>query len=208
MSPAVRRWAYLIIPAARANGIPPDMVAAVITVESEGDPTAWNSSSDARGLMQILHGPFDPSANIDEGTSMLAGLKQEFGTWRLALAAYNAGPGAVTEYGGVPPYQETQDYVVIVQFLYRKYSNQSLGHGAGATLRRDLRRYHHLRLHLKHLRLKKGEVQTKAPGRLVLPDGCDPSAPCRPRNLPRPIVDPFWPLGAGPDPLPLVGPSG
>ena len=49
---------------------------------------------------------------------MLANFKREFGSWKLALAAYNAGPGTVIKYGGVPPYQETQDYVVMVPYLY------------------------------------------------------------------------------------------
>ena len=186
------------------------MIAAVITVESGGDPTAWNSGSDARGLMQILHGPFDPGQNIDVGSSMLAGFKQEFGSWTLALAAYNAGPGAVTEYGGVPPYQETQDYVVIVQYYYREYSNQPLPANARSAFHRTLKKFHKLAPKLKHLRVKKHHVQhvkTTDPGRLALPDGCDPSSPCRARNLPHPIQDPLWPLG-GSDPLPLVQPIG
>jgi hypothetical protein len=208
MPGAVRRWAYLIIPAAKSYGLPPDMVAAVITVESGGDPLAWNSGSDARGLMQILHGPWDPSQNIDVGTSMLAGFKQEFHSWTLALAAYNAGPGAVQQYGGVPPYPETENYVVIVQYLFRKYSNQPLTRSAQAAYRRSVHRFTRLAPHLKHLRAHRPRrhVVAAPPGRNALPDGCDPSAPCRPRNLPRPIVDPFWPLGGSPDPLPLVQP--
>jgi len=203
----VRRWAYLIIPAATANGIPADMIAAVMTAESGGDPLAWNTGSNARGLMQILGGPWDPSANIDVGASMLAGLKQEFGSWKLALAAYNAGPGAVTEYGGVPPYQETEDYVVIVQFYYGEYSNQPLNGSARVAFSRSLHRFHKLRPRIRFLKLQKGQHRGENPGINVLPDGCDSSGLCRPRNLPHPITDPFWPLGGSKDPLPVVHPE-
>lgn len=208
MPDSVRRWAYLILPAARANDVPAAMIAAVITAESGGNPTAWNSGSDARGLMQILHGPWDPAANIDVGSSMLAGFKREFGSWRLAAAAYNAGPGAVSEYGGVPPYRETQAYVVIVQFYYREYSSQPLSSSTQAAFRRSLRRFHKFRPRIRFLKPKRGQVRGSNPGRNMLPDGCDPSAPCRPRNIPNPVADPFWPLGGSPDPLPLVQPSG
>jgi len=209
MPQAVRRWAYLIIPAAQANGIPADMIAAVMTNESEGDPTAWNAASDARGLMQILHGPWNPEDNIDVGAAMLAGFKQEFGSWTLALAAYDAGPGAVTEYGGIPPYPETEAYVVIVQYLYREYSNQILSASARTEFRRSLQRYRGstptlVIIKLVFTKLRKGQVRTRKPGKLALPDGCDPSSPCRPRNLPHPISDPFWPLGGSADPLPPV----
>lgn len=87
--------------------------------ESGGSDTA-TSSADAVGRLQI-HLPShpevtreqaqDPDFNMNWGMHHLAGLKHEFGSWRLALAAYNAGSGAVKKYGGVPPYQETQDYV-------------------------------------------------------------------------------------------------
>lgn len=212
MPQAVRRWAYLIVPTAGAYGLPPDMVAAVITVESGGDPTAWNSGSDARGLMQVLHGPWDPAKNIDVGVSMLAGFKQEFGSWTLTLAAYNAGPGAVQEYGGVPPFHETQDYVVVVQYLYEKYSDQPLTSSSRAKYIRSYKHLQHLRPHLKHLKAHK-KVRSSShnhkyvPGENVLPDGCDPSSPCRPRNIPDPISDPFWPLNTSPDPLPVVKPA-
>jgi hypothetical protein len=198
----VRRWAYLIIPAAHANDIPPAMIAAVMTVESGGDPLAWNPGSDARGLMQILHGPWDPSANIDVGSSMLAGFYQEFGGWKLALAAYNAGPGAVNEYGGVPPYQETEDYVVLVQYLYDKYSNQPLSAANRGKVQEAKQAFRKLHV-IKHL---KGTQGFKNPGRNAIPDGCVPGQPCQPRNIPQPLEDPFWPLGGSPDPLTVVQP--
>lgn len=198
----VRRWAFLILPAASANGIPASMIAAVMTVESGGDPLAWNPASDARGLMQILHGPWDPSQNIDVGAAMLSGFKQEFGSWKLALAAYNAGPGAVVSYGGVPPYQETEDYVVVVQYLYERYSNQRLSGSLATAFARTRRGLQRLGPRIRHLK----PAPVRAPGRLAIPDGCDPSSPCRPRNLPHPISDPFWPLGGSSDPLPQVRP--
>jgi len=205
MPESVRRWAYLILPAARANGIPAAIIAAVIMAESGGNPLAWNPGSDAHGLMQILNGPWDPSANIDEGASLLAGFKQEFGTWKLATAAYNAGPGAVNTYHGVPPYPETEAYVVIVQYYFHEFSSQPLSASSRYRFRSSLSRFHHLRTHIRYLRLKKGQHRGKTPGLSVLPDGCDSSGPCHPRNLPHPIRDPFWPLG-GPDPLPPVVP--
>src|ERR1700737_945154 len=64
---------------------------------------AWNSRSDARGLIQVLHGPWDPKENIEIGCTMLAGLLAQFHDLTLALAAYNAGPNAVLSYGGGPP---------------------------------------------------------------------------------------------------------
>src|SRR5205085_12059626 len=120
---SVRRWAYIVVPTARRYHLDPNLIAAVMTMESDGDPLAWNSTSDARGLMQVLHGPWDPRANILEGTKMLAGFYEQFHDPILALAAYNAGPNAVLSYGGVPPYRETRDYVVVVSYLYDLYSN-------------------------------------------------------------------------------------
>ena len=55
--------------------------------------------------------PYDPKQNIYGGARYLAQQYQTFRTWRLAFAAYNAGPGAVQKYGGVPPFEETQNYV-------------------------------------------------------------------------------------------------
>jgi len=67
--------------------------------------------------------PFDPAQNIDGGTRYLSQLLAEFkGNLDLATAAYNAGPQAVYKYGGVPPYDETQEYVRRVKILYRRYN--------------------------------------------------------------------------------------
>jgi cell wall-associated NlpC family hydrolase len=100
-------------------GIPEQLLERQIMAESGGNPAA-KSPSGALGMMQLMPGtarglgvenPLNPHENIMGGAKYLAEQKQKFGSWRLALAAYNAGPGAVAKYGGVPPYAETQDYV-------------------------------------------------------------------------------------------------
>jgi soluble lytic murein transglycosylase-like protein len=106
--------------AAATHGVRPDLVRAVIQVESAFNPRA-RSHKGAMGLMQLMPGtaadlgvdnPWDPVQNINGGVAYLGSLIREFGDEELALAAYNAGPGAVNRYGQrVPPYRETQDYV-------------------------------------------------------------------------------------------------
>jgi soluble lytic murein transglycosylase-like protein len=109
-------------------GVPPALVRAVIHQESGEDPSAI-SEAGAMGLMQLMPGtadaygvadPFDPEQNVAGGTALLADLLRQYhGNVKLALAAYNAGSGAVSKYGGIPPYAETQAYVRDVTALYR-----------------------------------------------------------------------------------------
>jgi hypothetical protein len=198
----VRRWAFLIVPAAHRYHLDPNLIAAVMTMESGGDPLAL-SPADARGLMQILHGPWDPAVNVYLGARMLSELYNQFGDWSLALAAYNAGPAAVVAYGGVPPYRETRDYVIVVTYLWDLFSHHRLStqrrQQYRATLS-DLQRF-------ADQRKKIGRLATIAK---VPPP---PALQCPLRlcgaNVVLPVPaqsDPFWPLGGSPDPLQHVDP--
>jgi soluble lytic murein transglycosylase-like protein len=122
----VRRWAYLIVPDAAAAGVDAYLVAAVTQIESLGDPLAWNLDSDARGLMQVLHASFEPAINVRVGVGMLGALQKQFGRRDLILAAYNAGPGAVEQYGGIPPFTETRDYVVLAEYERDRFAGLRL----------------------------------------------------------------------------------
>ena len=114
--------------------IPEALVRAVIRVESDFDPRAV-SPANARGLMQMIPETaermlvtdvFDPRQNIFGGVRYLRVLANTFnGDLALTVAAYNAGEGAVIRHGGIPPYPETQDYVVKVLGNYRQYRKQS-----------------------------------------------------------------------------------
>jgi soluble lytic murein transglycosylase-like protein len=115
-----------ILAAAEKHGVSPDLVRAIIQVESGFDHRA-RSHRGARGLMQLMPGTardmgarnaFDPRQNIFAGARYLRFLLDAFdGNVTLAAAAYNAGPTVVKRYGGVPPYEETQDYVKRVHSL-------------------------------------------------------------------------------------------
>ncbi len=113
-------YAPLIQKYAAQNGLAPGLVKAVIQTESGGNPRSV-SGAGAMGLMQLMpenvkdagiSDPFDPEQNIAAGTKQLAGLLSQYhGDLDLALAGYNAGPGNVRKYGGVPPFTETQNYI-------------------------------------------------------------------------------------------------
>jgi cell wall-associated NlpC family hydrolase len=118
LNSAVASYAVQFAAAEKKYNLPTGMLAAVAQQESGGNASAV-SPAGAEGLMQLMpstaasHGvnAFDPSQAIDAAASILSGNLKQFGSVQLALAAYNAGAGAVQQYGGIPPYTETQNYV-------------------------------------------------------------------------------------------------
>ncbi len=124
------RFIEHIIKASKTHRINPALIAAVIAAESNFKPNA-HSYAGAKGLMQInditarylkVKNVYDPKTNIEAGTSYLSELSDKFGgDVRLILAAYNAGPGAVKKFGGVPPYKETRKYIQKVMNFFHLY---------------------------------------------------------------------------------------
>lgn len=113
--------------AARKYHVDPKLVSAIAEVESGGNQDV-TSSAGAIGVMQLMPdtaaslgvNPYDKKSNIEGGAKYLREMLDAFdGDVRRAVAAYNAGPQAVRDYGGVPPYQETQNYVNKVLDIYR-----------------------------------------------------------------------------------------
>ncbi|WP_152474710.1 lytic transglycosylase domain-containing protein [Roseovarius sp. THAF9] len=106
---------------ARRHGIPENLFLRLVQQESGWNPRA-KSHKGAIGLAQLMPGtanylgvdPNDPRQNLDGGARYLAEQYRTFKSWRLALAAYNAGPKAVQKYNGIPPYKETRNYVKII----------------------------------------------------------------------------------------------
>jgi len=107
--------------AARRHGIPEDLFLRLVQQESGWNPGAV-SHKGAIGLAQLMPGtarilgvdPNDPVQNLEGGARYLRDQFNTFRDWRLALAAYNAGPGAVQQYDGIPPFRETQNYVLAI----------------------------------------------------------------------------------------------
>lgn len=106
---------------ARKHGVPEDMFLRLVQQES-----GWNagavSNKGAKGLAQLMPDTAsllgvdidNPHQNLEGGARYLKMMYSKFGNWRLALAAYNAGPGAVEKHGGIPPYAETKNYVLAI----------------------------------------------------------------------------------------------
>jgi soluble lytic murein transglycosylase-like protein len=118
--------------ASKEHGIKYELVKAIIHAESSFNPKAV-SPAGACGLMQLMpeniekfnvNDPFDPQENIMAGTKFFRQLLDRYDRdLKLTLAAYNAGPGAVDQYQGIPPYPETEDYVSRVLNYYDNYKN-------------------------------------------------------------------------------------
>ena len=107
--------------AARKHSVPEELFLRLVQQESGWNPHAV-SHKGALGLAQLMPGtarllgvnPHDPKQNLEGGARYLSWQYRKFKSWRLALAAYNAGPKAVEKHGGVPPYKETQNYVKVI----------------------------------------------------------------------------------------------
>jgi len=115
----VREWEPVVAPIAARYNLDTELILRIIEAESGGDPRAV-SPKGAQGLMQLMpetaralgvRDPLDPAQNIEGGVRYLSHLLQRFGDLRLALAAYNAGPGRVQQYSGIPPFPETHRYL-------------------------------------------------------------------------------------------------
>jgi soluble lytic murein transglycosylase-like protein len=134
------QYETLIEQAAARNGVDPAVLHGLIQQESGFDPSA-QSSAGAMGLTQLMPGtasslgvanPLDPAESIEGGARYLAQQLASFGgNTADALAAYNAGPGAVQQYGGVPPYAETQSYVQKVLGYAESYRREHPATGGG-----------------------------------------------------------------------------
>jgi hypothetical protein len=130
--PTEAAYDEVIFRAARNHRIEPALVKAVIAAESNFERWAV-SRAGAQGLMQLMpatanklgvRDPFHPTENVEGGTRYLRSMLDRYGDLKRALAAYNAGAKAVDRYRGIPPYPETQAYVVRVMNYYRGYDDE------------------------------------------------------------------------------------
>lgn len=145
VSPAVRERTHgrtlepfeeMIRDAAKAHDVDPSLIKALIMSESSGRPSVMSNRS-AKGLMQLMDSTaadmgvkdvWDPRENILGGTKYLKVLLDRFdGNLPLALASYNAGPGTVEKYGGIPPFRETREYVERVTKFMRQFAGENDG---------------------------------------------------------------------------------
>lgn len=134
--PKTSQYDKLIIEKALYHGVHPALVKAVIHVESAFRPLA-RSPKGALGLMQLMPATAkrfgvkdrsNPKENIEGGVKYLRWLLEHFeGNTKLAIASYNAGENAVKRYKGVPPYKETQNYVIRVSEAFKKYHLKGFG---------------------------------------------------------------------------------
>ncbi len=127
VSDRLSKYQDIISEASEKYGVPENIIKGIITAESAGKSDA-KSAVGAKGLMQLMDGTakdlgvtnsYDPQQNIMAGTKYIKQQIDKFGSIDSALAAYNAGPGNVQKYGGIPPFKETQNYVEKV----KKYSD-------------------------------------------------------------------------------------
>lgn len=130
----LQKYHHEILQAAQQFQLEPSLIRAVIHAESGFNPKA-RSRAGASGLMQLMpetakdlgvENIWQPQQNIQAGAAYLSGLLQQFkGDRHLALAAYNAGPGAVSRHEGVPPYAETRAYLQRVDILLHRYQQKA-----------------------------------------------------------------------------------
>ena len=116
----VRQWESIILRAGQKHDVDPNLIAALMHTESAGNPNAL-SVMNAVGLMQVMGGSFEPELNIEQGVGIFARHLRVYGVVDVALAAYNAGAGAVAKYGGIPPYEETRRHVSLTIASYKAF---------------------------------------------------------------------------------------